>query len=120
VSAAAGGDEGERMATVTLDTQQIRDWDTFHTVCQQNLGFPAFYGRNMNAWIDCLTYLDEGDGMSRFKLGPGEKLFLEIPHAEAFRKRATEVFEGLVDCTAFLNRRYVDAGKAPAVALLLV
>ena len=52
------------MATVKLETQQIRDWETFHSVCQQNLGFAAFYGRNMNAWIDCLTYLDEGDGAS--------------------------------------------------------
>ena len=51
---------------VKLDTARIADWDSFHDVCAQALGFPGFYGRNMNAWIDCMTSLDEPrDGMTR-------------------------------------------------------
>ena len=38
---------------------QITDWETFHDTFAQALGFPGFYGRNMDAWIDCLTSADE-------------------------------------------------------------
>ena len=35
---------------VKIPTEQITDWETFHTVFAEILGFPDFYGRNMNAW----------------------------------------------------------------------
>ena len=50
---------------------QINDWDTFQDTFAQALGFPGFYGRNMDAWIDCLTYADEDDGMRGITVGPG-------------------------------------------------
>ncbi|WP_161883865.1 barstar family protein [Deinococcus alpinitundrae] len=67
------------MAKVTLDTSRIRDWESFHDVSVQTFGFPDFYGRNMDAWIDCLTYLDEGDGMSIVVLGTDELLHIRPP-----------------------------------------
>lgn len=47
------------MTVVKLDTRPITDWLTFHTVFAKSFGFPGFYGRNMNAWIDCMTSLDD-------------------------------------------------------------
>ncbi len=44
---------------VTLSTEHITDWETFHAECARVFGFPQFYGRNMNAWIDCLSYLHD-------------------------------------------------------------
>ncbi len=41
--------------SVRLQTQSIHDWDGFHSVFAKTLGFPGYYGRNMNAWIDCMT-----------------------------------------------------------------
>ena len=46
---------------IALDTGRITDRDTFHTVFAEAFGFPDFYGRNMNAWIDCITCLDDPD-----------------------------------------------------------
>ena len=43
---------------VIIDTARINDWDSFHTIFAEAFGFPGFYGRNMDAWIDCLTSLD--------------------------------------------------------------
>src|SRR5258705_6742759 len=100
------------MATVRLDTSKISNWDSFHTTCREAFGFPDLYGMNMNAWIDCLTYLDEGDGMSRFHLAPGEKLNIEITDTEMFSSRLPETFNALIHCTAFVNDRYVAAGKS--------
>ena len=53
------------MPVIEVPASQINDWDTFHDTFAQTLGFPDFYGRNMNAWIDCLTYADEDDGSAR-------------------------------------------------------
>jgi hypothetical protein len=40
---------------------RIGDADSFHDVSAATFGFPAFYGHNVNAWIDCLTNLDGPD-----------------------------------------------------------
>ena len=108
------------MADARLDGAHITDWDTFHDACARALGFPDFYGRNMNAWIDCLTYLRLGDGMSRFALGPDEVLRLEVEDSDAFNRRAPEVFDAFVECTAAVNRRYREVGEPPAVHLVLL
>ncbi|WP_454835628.1 barstar family protein [Pseudomonas lini] len=44
---------------VQVDANLITDWQTFHSVFAQKFGFPGFYGRNMDAWVDCLSYLDD-------------------------------------------------------------
>ena len=75
------------MADVTLGTAEIRNWETFHDICARDFGFPGFYGRNMNAWIDCLTYVREGDGMSRFVLQEDEYLYIHLPDFVTFSQR---------------------------------
>jgi hypothetical protein len=57
---------------VSLDCTDIIDWDSFHKGIAKLLGFTDFYGKNMNAWIDCFTSLDAPeDGMSSFHCEPG-------------------------------------------------
>ena len=108
------------MAEVVLDGAAITDWDSFHTQSAEVFGFPEFYGRNMNAWIDCLSYMREGDGMSRFILGPSDVLTVRVTGAEAFRRRAPEVFRAFVESTAAVNERQRNAGERPALELRLV
>ena len=84
------------------------------------MGFPEFYGRNMNAWIDCLSYLDEDTGMSRIHLAEGEMLHIELLGTEEFNSRLPEILDALVECSAFVNTRYVDAGKAPVLSLVFL
>ena len=108
------------MATARLNTETITDWRSFHEACRDAFGFPDFYGMNMNAWIDCLSYLHEGDGMSRFHLAEGEMLHVEIPAAGAFNAHLSEIFDALVECSAAVNRRYVESGEPPALSLVLL
>ena len=108
------------MANVRLDTKQIYDWESFHKLCKKQFGFPDFYGMNMNAWIDCLAYLDEGDGMTYFHLAKGETLNIEVSDTEDFNSRLPEVFDALVECSAFVNRRYVEDAKSPVISLLFL
>ena len=107
------------MAHVSIRTEVIPDWTTFHEEFKRAMGFPDFYGMNMNAWIDCLTYLYEGDGMSRFHLAPGEMLHIEVPGARGFRSRLPEIFDALIDCTSFVNTRHTEMGQSPAISLVL-
>jgi Barstar (barnase inhibitor) len=104
-----------------VDTSRITDWETFHTVFADVMGFPEFYGRNMDAWIDCMTYLDAPEaGMTRVLAKPGELFPLEIEHARDFQRRLPDVFATFIDCAAFVNWRRVETGEAPVLSLVLI
>ena len=110
------------MARVRLDTAAMSDWPGFHAEFRRALGFPDFYGANLGAWIDCMSYLraEDAAGMAAVTLAPDEVLWLEIPNAERWREQVPEMAAALWDCAAFVNRRYVDHGESPAVALVPV
>jgi len=114
------GEDIQHITIVRLPTATITDWGSFDEVCQEVFGFPAFYGRNMNAWIDCLTYLDLGDGMSRFHLRPGEKLVVEVLEAKDLMRRVPDIFAGLIETTAAVNQRHIHDGKEPMIALVFL
>ncbi|RGD63354.1 ribonuclease inhibitor [Kitasatospora xanthocidica] len=42
---------------VTIDVGSVRDESGLHAVLKRELGFPAFYGRNWNAFWDAITGL---------------------------------------------------------------
>ena len=107
------------MARARLNTDRITDFASFHEECSRVFGFPDFYGRNMDAWIDCMSSLRDDDEMISLLLEPHELLHLEVPDAERLRERVPEVFAALTDCTAFVNRRFTTAGELPAIALVL-
>lgn len=107
------------MAFVQVNTAKITDWASFHQVCQEAFGFPDFYGNNMNAWIDCMSALED-IGMTKFSLEKDEILSVEITETEQFKSRLPEIFDSLVDCTAFVNQRYVEADGNPKIAVLFV
>ena len=105
---------------VRLNGSAISDFPSFHTECQRVFGFPSFYGRNMDAWIDCLSYLYDDDGMVGFRLAPGEVLGLDLVDSNRVRAQAPDVVQALVDCTEFVNQRFVAVGIPAAIALTLV
>ncbi len=103
------------MPVVSIPLGEIVDWDSFHDTFARVLGFPDVYGRNMNAWIDCLTY--EDDGMTTFPLAAGEVLTLQLEDFKAFRLRCPEICEGLLDGAAFVNWRRLETGERAILAL---
>ena len=108
------------MATARLETESITDWQSFHGACREVFGFPDFYGMNMNAWIDCMSYMDEDAGMTRFNLAEGEMLHIEVSATESFNRRLPEIFDALVECSAFVNQRYGEDGRAPILSLVFL
>ena len=107
------------MAEATIDSNRINDWESFHEHSQEVFGFPNLYGKNMDAWIDCLSYLDEDDGMSRFHLKPGETLTINILNARSLEARLAEIYKAIIECSTLVNERYVEFGKKPLLNLVL-
>lgn len=48
------------MKQLEIDLRNIYSWQRFHDYFAQFEGFPEYYGRNLNAWIDVMQdYYDE-------------------------------------------------------------
>jgi RNAse (barnase) inhibitor barstar len=106
------------MTRVVIDTRRIIDWDSFHNLFAEVFGFPGFYGRNMDAWIDCMTWLDDPEsGMTRITVEKNDMLVLELQHVKDFMLRCPEQYAAIVECSAFVNYRRVEADDAPVIAL---
>lgn len=88
-------------AVVTVDGRALATWDGFHDAMARAFDFPGYYGRNLDAWIDCVS---ERDRLT----------VLELDHADDV---PAEILHDLVECAAFVNWRRRERG-APAVLLL--
>lgn len=107
------------MASVELNGAAIAGWDDFHAQCKTAFGFPEYYANTVDAWVDCLSYLRDPDGMTRFRLGPNEELSIVVKDAGALRARAPDLLEEITFCVAGINERYEDYGEKPALKLVL-
>ena len=107
------------MATAELNGADITGFDSFHVACKAALGFPDGYGNTMDAWVDCLSYLRDEDGMSKFRLKPNEVLEIVIKDAAAMQAAVPDILEEVTYCVAGINERYEDYGEKPALKLTL-
>jgi RNAse (barnase) inhibitor barstar len=103
------------MKTVHINASHITDWPSFHDAFAREFGFPEFYGRNMAAWMDCMTSLDEE--FSAIEVPPGELVCIALDHAQAFKLRCPDQYEAFVECAAFVNWRRLEMGE-PAILVL--
>jgi RNAse (barnase) inhibitor barstar len=44
---------------IEIDFERIKDRNAVHSIFSEAMGFPGFYGNNNNAWIDCMSYIDD-------------------------------------------------------------
>jgi RNAse (barnase) inhibitor barstar len=106
------------MNLVKIDTRRITDWNTFHDVFSEAFGFPDFYGRNMDAWIDCMTDLDDpSTKMSKIHTMPDGIIVLQLENVENFARRCPEQYAAIVECTAFVNLLKVEIGEEAVLTL---
>ena len=107
------------MASAELNGSVIDGWDSFHEQCQRAFGFPESYGRTIDAWVDCLSYLRDEDGMTHFRLKPNEVLEIVVKDAAQMQARVPDLLEEITFCVAGINERYDDYGEKPALKLTL-
>lgn len=107
------------MARVVFDSKKVIDWPSFHSYSAEVFGFPNFYGKNMDAWIDCMSSIDYDDGLNKFKMAEDELLEIEILETKEFKERLPEIFEAMIECVAFCNWRNQKAGLKRPLSLIL-
>ena len=108
------------MANVALDGRRLTDIPAFHRECALAFGLPDFYGRNLDALIDCLSGVRDDDGMSRFVLGPDEVLDIELQDAAIVSREAPAVLAALEDAVDEVNARHVELDLPPPLRLVLL
>lgn len=103
---------------VVIDGEKVTDWASFHQVFAETFGFPDFYGKNMDAWIDCMTSLsDPEDTMTTINCAKGQVVTLQIDNASIFKSQQPELFKALVEAAAFVNWRLIELGEPAVLAL---
>lgn len=96
------------MKRVDLDLAPIKDWNTFHDLFAATFHFPSYYGRNMDAWVDCMSDVaDEDDDF----------IFLHLTGAKALKERCPEILLAINECAAFLNYRQHESGSNPIISV---
>lgn len=102
---------------VEFNATDIQNLDDFHNESIMAFGFPSFYGRNLDAWIDCMNYRDEDDGMAEVNVPPGGKIIIRVTGYARMKKRAPHVAEELNELVARVNQDHLDAGNEPLLLL---
>ena len=102
---------------IRLDARRLNDPAGFHAALSETFGFPADYGKNLDALVDCLTHLDDPKlRMSRVQLSPGQVALLVLDHADS-KIRQSAPMRSLADAIAFVNWRRLEKGQSPVLAL---
>lgn len=94
---------------VSIQRSDPTSWEAFHRV---------EYGRNMDAWIDCMSSLHEVAGVTDVRLAQNEGACLEIRGFKHFAGAAGEIASALLDFTAFVNRRYAERNSRTRIAIV--
>ena len=92
--------------------------EKFHTVFAEVFGFPSWYGRNDNAWIDCMRSLDSPeDGMTKIHAPPGGVVVIQIDQCRLLRNRRPDIFYQLVELSSIVNLDRIESGQPAVLAL---
>ncbi|WP_422063775.1 barstar family protein [Shimia sp.] len=106
------------LSIVSIEGNAIHDWPSFHDEFSVKIGFPSFYGRNGDAWIDCMTHVDNvASGLSSVTVDEGDLLTLQIVDASNWAKKCPDVWAGFQEMAAFVNWRRIEQGDGAVLAL---
>mgnify|MGYP000853066761 FL=1 len=72
----------------------------------------------MNAWIDCMSYIDDKDsGMTNVIISDSDTLLLNLENSENFKKRCIDIYFELLECVAFVNCRNIERNSGVMIAV---
>ncbi len=89
------------MQKFKIDGNKLTDWKSFHSEFKRELNFPDYYGKNMDAWIDCVDELTE------------QPTLLQIENGNFLKENNPELLNAILECGAFVNYRKIQQGEKP-------
>jgi hypothetical protein len=99
-----------------LDGRQILA--NFHEYFAEIFGFPDYYGKNMDAWIDSMSDLrsEYSDLITKNNIPKGSSIVFYIENYEDL-KQNREVCDDLIECISFVNKREIESDYNPLIYL---
>ncbi|MFH2046804.1 MAG: barstar family protein [Pseudomonadota bacterium] len=99
------------MKTIHLPFDIFKDEETFHAAFAKVMGFPDFYGSNWDAWIDCMSYIDDSEaGMSQVQVALGAQIEFVVSGYKFSRELdESDVFHNFCICSGFVNTRFKNS-----------
>ena len=89
-----------------IDGAVIVDWESFHGEFQKQMGFFDGYGKNMDAWNDCMRDMytnGEYKSLTKFDLHDGDTFTLVVMNAAQWKRTSPEIYSAFEDCSLFCN-----------------
>ena len=103
---------------VEIDLTSIKDMKEVHVFLQDKFGFPHFYGKNVNALIDCWSSLRfPEDEMCNFTINSEEVLILRI---KGFSSASQSIINQLTIAVETVNQRYFAENLPNPILLELI
>lgn len=96
------------MIIYNINGLKIKDWESFHQVFKDELNFSDYYGRNMDAWIDCM-----------YDTADEEQIVIHINHGKQLKDNCPEIVSALLECSASINYDKIISGDKPNIILSL-
>lgn len=111
--------ETREVVRVRLKGAAFRDWESFWDACSTAFRFGSYFGRNKDAWYECMSELDQPvreDGSSPF---PGDTLILvDYPGRALDRTVSKEIVSFLLQGCARVNAERVEEGESAMLMCL--
>lgn len=104
---------------ISVDFRQVNTLDEMHEALMKVFHFPDFYGKNVNALIDCWSSLRyPEDEMVGVTIDKDESLLLEV---KAMSRLNPIMMNHFVNAVEGVNERFIEEiGQEPLIILLPV
>jgi len=100
------------MKSIQIQEDIFLDQERFHAEFSRIMGFPDFYGSNWDAWIDCMSHINEtNEAMSEVTVAKDEALEIEVLVSDGREYDKTSVYAAFSSCVSAVNGRFSQDGS---------
>lgn len=93
------------MKRVKIDSSKLNNWKNFHNEFSEKFEFPDYYGRNMDAWIDCMDDLVE------------ELTIIDLGDCRSLKENNSEILKAILEYSAYVNFRKLEEKIEPTLVV---
>jgi RNAse (barnase) inhibitor barstar len=106
------------LTRISVNGASIVNWPSFHDEFSRAFRFVDGYGRNRDAWIDCMTDLHGPKSRSGLRLPAGESIEIILSHSATVANSYPEIFADLLRLVRYANNLYAEAQKDVRITLI--
>ena len=106
------------MTRISLNGATMVDWPSFHDEFSRAFRFSDGYGRNRDAWIDCMTDLHGPNAHSGLRLPAGEPIEIVLNGSATMAKSYPEIFAELLRLVRYANNLNAEALKDVRITVI--